>query len=227
MSQGGNSIQKRTKITADWETVVTYFNHSDELNHINQLATAAGINKPEWLPFQDVEPLVQDTGERFFSAYLTWLNTTKLKHDPNDLCLCQRCLPNRVQPPPPQQKQLVPAIDPSPPEQQVARRNQWEEDSWPSNVLVRVTAPTTVAREVTPSPRPQTLPPTPRLLLPQHTNWMYPFAFPHTASLVFAQTTPFFCCEKYRGQYFRNDKRGRPPHNHWCPTSTKNNNNVI
>jgi hypothetical protein len=55
---------------------------------VNQLALKAGAQYP---PFIHVEPLAKDTGERFFSGYLQWLQTTKMKYDSQDRCLCQLC----------------------------------------------------------------------------------------------------------------------------------------
>jgi hypothetical protein len=65
---------------AAWETIVPYFNHS-ELAWVNEPAHKAGA---QYVPFVHVEPLAEDTGERFFSEYLQWLQTTKMKYDSQD-----------------------------------------------------------------------------------------------------------------------------------------------
>jgi len=72
-----------------WETVPDYFNHS-ELEYVNKLARSDGIQKDQE-PFQSVEHLPPDNGERFFSKHLAWLNDTKPKIDENNMCLCDRC----------------------------------------------------------------------------------------------------------------------------------------
>jgi len=81
-----NSMRQRSRIPAAWESVVSYYNHT-ELTHINQLAQTAGCRPP----FDFVETLVEDTGEVFFSEYLRWLKSERPKQDANDLCLCIKC----------------------------------------------------------------------------------------------------------------------------------------
>ena len=80
------SLSDRSKIPSAWEETVPHFNHS-ELAWVNELATKAGM---EEVPFV-VEPLTDDTGERFFSEHLEWMTATKPKHDPQDRCLCSTC----------------------------------------------------------------------------------------------------------------------------------------
>jgi len=77
----------RQKIPAAWETVVSFFNHS-ELWYVNDLATAAGVTA---MPFPNAEQLQPDNGERFFSEYLKWLKDEQPKNDADDLCLCCTC----------------------------------------------------------------------------------------------------------------------------------------
>jgi len=67
--------------------VVLFFDHS-ELAHTDQLAQNAGCQQ---LPFTNVEKLVADTGERFFSEHLNWLKETKPTFGINDLCLFKSC----------------------------------------------------------------------------------------------------------------------------------------
>jgi len=70
-----------------WEDVVPYFNHS-ELGYINTLAKGAGSNH---VPFENVETLVKDTGERFFSEHIVKVNPIKQQHDTSNRCLCGMC----------------------------------------------------------------------------------------------------------------------------------------
>ena len=74
------------KIPAAWETVVSYFNHS-ELTYINTLAAAVRLVAP----FPNAEKLPADNGERFFSEYLSWIKAVKPTNDEHDMCLCFAC----------------------------------------------------------------------------------------------------------------------------------------
>jgi len=80
----------RAVTPAGWETVLPYFNHL-ELQHTNKLAQQCGILSATKLPFPEAETLLPDNGERFFSAYLTWLKNKKPQQGPDDLCLCSAC----------------------------------------------------------------------------------------------------------------------------------------
>jgi len=79
----------RKKIPSAYESVVSFFNHS-ELAHINTIAIAAGVS-PNNLPFTRVEPLQKDNGERFFSEYLKWMKDAKPRYDNLCRCLCADC----------------------------------------------------------------------------------------------------------------------------------------
>jgi len=80
---------ERSKIPAAFETIVAFFNHS-ELNHINQIALAAGVSQRD-LPFKKVESLPADNGERFFFEYLVWMKDTNPSNDMHGRCLCKLC----------------------------------------------------------------------------------------------------------------------------------------
>jgi len=79
----------RRKIPAGYESVVSFFNHS-ELAHINKIAIKAGATK-NFLPFTELEHLPADNGERFFSEYLSWMKETKPRYDILCRCLCKCC----------------------------------------------------------------------------------------------------------------------------------------
>ena len=81
----------RKKIPAAYESVVAFFNHS-EIVHVNRVAAAAGMPTHK-LPFQNIETLPPDNGERFFSEYVVWLNNTKTQYYPQSRCLCGVCYP--------------------------------------------------------------------------------------------------------------------------------------
>jgi len=80
----------RTVTPAGWETIPPHYNHS-ELEHVNKLAQQAGIVGMTRLPFPEVEPLLMDNGERFFSEYLSWMKEENPQQSPDDLCLCSTC----------------------------------------------------------------------------------------------------------------------------------------
>jgi hypothetical protein len=192
------STTKRSRIPAAWETVVSYFNHS-ELSYINTLAKAAGMQD---VPFVLVEALGKDTGERFFSGYLDWLATVQPKTDPKDMCLCSICssvtLPANIMPaktmPPTPNRDDVPSDD--------ADENQ-QSTSVIAATAITVVEPTIVARQQLPFYQPLPLPPIP------HMNWLNPYTIP------FPQWSAF-CCEKYKDYCFQPSRRGRPPHNNKC-----------
>jgi len=80
---------ERKKIPAAFESLVSFFNHS-ELACANQIAKDAGASNSN-LPFQNIEPLPPDNGERFFSEYLLWKNSNKPHNDGQSHCLCHLC----------------------------------------------------------------------------------------------------------------------------------------
>jgi len=79
----------RSKIPAAFEDIVSFFDHT-ELHYVNQIALDAGTTQ-SLLPFQKLETLPKDSGERFFSEYLTWMKQAKPKCDINDHCMCSSC----------------------------------------------------------------------------------------------------------------------------------------
>ena len=172
---------RRANVPAAWESVVPFFNHS-ELAHVNQLAQKAGCCQ---LPFQKVEKLVEDTGERFFSEYLRWMRAVKPKHDIRDMCCCVRCSPGSK--PPVVVNQLVPAATP------VISPSMKPAPSF-------VTPPPTVA-------------PTAALFVPPTPFFFHPYAMMAQQQ---QQQVYGFCCLRYREYCFRQDKRGRPPHDNRC-----------
>ena len=159
------------------------------------------------MPFENVEALGDDTGERFFSAYLEWLNTTKPAVNSQDMCLCTQCthgIPEVTKAAATQQKQVAAPVEKSPK----------KGDEEVSNVVPEatdgkmVTAPLTTFR-----PPPALLQQQPGFLIPP-TIWMNPYLVPP------ANYTGF-CCEKYRLYCQRSDRRGRPPHANWCAFKSK------
>ena len=78
---------RRRKIPSAWEKVVPYFNHS-ELAYVNQMAIDLSLDPP----FPNAEPLGADTGERFFSEYITTIKPGTGGFDQRDFCLCIACV---------------------------------------------------------------------------------------------------------------------------------------
>ena len=77
-----------------WETLVPFWDHT-EINHINILALFLWLEAP----FNDVEMLPKDNGERFFSAYLQERNeivASIREHPLNSQCQCLRCTNNPI-----------------------------------------------------------------------------------------------------------------------------------
>lgn len=86
------TLNQRAKTPAAWESVVDCCNHS-ELKCVNDLAAKCGITN---LPFKQLEPLVEDTGERFFSECLSWMANEKAGVP--IICVCVLLVPNNNQP---------------------------------------------------------------------------------------------------------------------------------
>lgn len=181
----------RRKIPAGWESVVPHFNHS-ELRYINKLAEASGCQRP----FLVVEDLVKDTGEQFFSEYLSWLKATKPKQDKDDLCLCNKCYGNQIT----EQQQPTPAS--------IAITNYTEKVSNVTAVFTPAAQPPPAAARL---PQQQVLIPTVPLL----PVWSF---YPPPPPALY-QT--WFCCETYKLYCLKSNKRGRPPHDKDCPSRHK------
>ena len=79
--------RQRKKTPAAFESIVPFFNHT-ELQCVNQLVAHAGMTK---VPFERVEPLPPDNGERFFSECLKLMKDAKPGTDLQDRCCCELC----------------------------------------------------------------------------------------------------------------------------------------
>jgi len=206
------NILDRKSMPAAWEKVVPCFNHS-ELWYVNNVARSVGLR----CPFPRAERLPNDTGERFFSQYMTTLKDIGKKQRGDDgECLCQLCqrpvgassgeTTTRVQ----QQaarnanKTVAPQVDnnrkktppatttPKPPRQIV-----------PNAVTQRDRAPATIAATqhhfnlplLVPHPHPFALP-----------MWCFP--------TMLGAAAPVPCCWKYKEWLTR--RKGRPPHHPLC-----------
>jgi len=89
-SQCENPLTKeaRNKMSAAWEKVVPFFNHS-ELRHVNCLAKSVGCDHP----FLAAEMLPPDKGECFFSQHVreTLPSLKSIKPGPLGECMCMTC----------------------------------------------------------------------------------------------------------------------------------------
>ena len=139
-----------------------------------------------------VEELINDTGERFFSEYLTVLRAANRKTDDNDLCLCCSCKTTTTQNRH-KQEQLLKA----PPEKQASRQVILAE------VAVKKSAPTAAPMAIG-APTCMFVSPPPAFLFPCYAQ--QPF-IPYFANPV--------CCQKY-GMWLCK-RIGRPPHDYHCP----------
>jgi hypothetical protein len=224
MGSDDSASSERSKIPAAWETVVSYFNQS-ELNYVNKLAIAAGIDKAH-VPFSYAETLREDSGERFFSEYLVWLTKKRPKTDSNGLCLCDTCslpthelaastsLPEEVETPTEETTEfdLVEAAT-----QPTATRNTTVDPPSP----IQIGTPPQAPIQNVPPPKAAI----PALLPPPPTN---------TTALATTQQSPTilwfnpfgpvttFCCYEYMIYCFNTNRRGRPPHNLRCYNRPKN-----
>jgi hypothetical protein len=196
-------VVDRKKMPAAWETVVPYFNHL-ELQYVNRMAEQAGLSKQQ-VPFHNVESIVEDTGERFFSEYLEWLNEAKPAFDIMDRCLCDECgvsstTSNAI---------ALPLHSPNLGRLHGLSTNNHDD--------IAVAAPPP-PRVILPAPPQQPAivarqPPPTVIAMPIHHHGFHqqPFASPW----MFPQVT--YCCERYRVWYNQLRRRGRPPHEIGCP----------
>ena len=195
------SLEVRSKMPGAWETVLPYFNHS-ELNWVNSLAVECGIE--DKLPFPCAEQLGKDTGERFFSEYMEWIDSVKPRVDENDMCLCVSCGFGQNVPP-----STVPITGTT------TERTTVEE----SGILTATVTP--------PAPQQQPQLPTAQQPLPQ--QQMPNMASQHSPVFMFMPPTPGFfvpppsytplvCCQRYQTWFCSPTRRGRPPHDWNCRT---------
>ena len=180
--------EERRKMPAVWEEALSFCNHS-ELACINRLAVAAGCE----VPFAHVEPLIADTGERFFSEHLSWIKEARPKQNENDLCLCDRCFGNLGD--------SRPKIMHSPPVPPINNHTNAM-----SNVATLPNLPAQTQQ-----------PPLAMMQQPQlqfNPLWIYPpppqMCWP-----------PAFCCQVYQEHCLRTGKKGRPPHAKDCGNRNK------
>ena len=210
----------RSKIPNGHEMVVPYTNHS-ELQHINDLAREAGATN---LPFQDVETLVEDTGERFFSEYFHWQKENKPGNDPKiDCCLCIDCNPSAALPSLQDAPQQPAPQTPAAPTPTAAVANT-------PTPMATVAPPPVVPPPVVPPPRAAPIAPPaaaipiapmpppavpPPLYYPQYPQYHPQFYLMNQFMQPQTNWNPQDCCNRYR-TYRMEGSRGRPPHDHNC-----------
>ena len=207
----------RKRVPASWETEVPFYNHS-ELHWINKMATTAGIDAL-LLPFQNLETLPEDNGERFFSCYLSWLRQVKPRRDDNEMCLCVKCGPADPLPSSSDAPLPLPATAPT------------EETNNNPQVSPPVPAAATTAPAPAPIPPPP-VPPMPQLqpIAPQiQPAPIIPFQYQVPLTPLFwCQTWAAnnvlqqnWCCDQYRNYWLHTNRRGRPPHDRSCRNKKK------
>jgi len=196
----------RKKIPASWEGVVAYFNHT-ELDYINKLAIATGVKGA--LPFQRIEWLPPDNGERFFSEYLLLMTETSPPNDEEHRCICQVCGPKSKQmtqpasPPVPQPQPPPVNTTTEQPMQQVM--NDPPQQQQQQQPMVQYPHQHSMPMNPTYFPMPTQMP----NFLPQFTPWM-----------LAPVQRPLFCCSRYRDYINSPVRRGRLPHDYHCATRT-------
>jgi hypothetical protein len=216
LARGEIPTLERKRLPAVYEGVLPYTNHS-ELNHINGLARACGITSTA-LPFQHLEMLPADNGERFFSEYLTWVQQTVPKYNTSDLCLCASCdsttstanansgllaiqaeikMRNGEE-----QGATVPAVRASSPK------------VTPSPEVMQMEEPAAMPAVRTLAERPAPPPPAPCPL--QIVPWQYQPPWSPPPWLLPPPPTTMFCCHVYRAWHNSPHRKGRPPHAPHC-----------
>ena len=216
---------QRSKMPAQWEDVVSCTNHT-ELKHINKLAKEAGTNH---VPFPNAETLVEDTGERFFSAHLS---ENRPQHPECDRCECKLCAGNPMPlphlPQPTQQRPpstaTTPKAPPPPPQQ--------NKPTTPNNI--QQITPTTFPLQQKPQQQERrvihSIPTTainhraPVPLWPSSVIRCQPMPIPIYTPFITTHVPPHFtpphcggyCCRSYCCWYTNCDRKGRPPHDHHC-----------
>ena len=233
---------KRSKISAAFEGIVPFFNHT-ELGHINELALDAGASQDR-VPFPMVKPLAADSGERFFSECLSWMRKTKPTYDENDQCACECCRKYRLN----QIRKSKPATQTETTTMltdahiaggtvdTTGHNNDTGTGGGNHAKLASAAPPTTehranqqlsqyqnvvrvhaVHQQQLTAPTPQafwsTLTPPPQFA--PAVPWMYPGFVPFATTV---QTLPF-CCGRYQQWHNSSGRRDRPPHDHHCQRS--------
>ena len=192
------SMELRKRMPSGYDKIPPYFNHS-ELWYINNMAAAVGIKAP----FPYAERLPNDTGERFFSEYLTVNKPTMQKYNELDFCLCSLCtvLSVNLQKPaaalPNVSKPNVASLSTTIPSQSMPSTNHTNTNtSMPSITMPPPPPPLPWYQPILPQ-----LPPQPPML-------PLPFYF------LPQSVEPVHCCRRYASWCTR--RLGRPPHDDWC-----------
>ncbi len=203
----------RSKIPNGHEMVVPYTNHS-ELEHINSLAREAGATN---LPFQDVETLVEDTGERFFSEYFHWHKETKPGNDPKiDCCLCIDCNPSAAAPTP-----TAAIADTPTPTAAVANTPTPTATVAPPPVVPPPIAPPPRAAPIAPPAAAIPIAPIPPPTVhqpqyyPQYPKYQQFYLMQQMMQPQTHWNYQQHCCNRY-WKYRMEGRQGRPPHDHGC-----------
>ena len=218
-----------------------YYNHT-ELAYVNKIAADAGVTATDW-PFKNVERLVDDTGERFFSEYLTTIKPHKQMYDTMDRCLCNTCKVHSpiplIQPPSAVQQQLQQKL----PAKLQVQRPMASTDGMGLQQTNQNLNGQQLTTPVTPMQQP---PPTASVqqrealsdnhggavtntsaMMPPFINQTqilpimipYPWPFPigtHSFSSAPFVNMPSFCCGSYMTWYQQDNRMGRPPHDRRC-----------
>ncbi len=205
------SMQERAKIPTTWETTGPYYYNHGELQYVNNLAKDCGANR---LPFQYVDQIQPDNGERFFSEYLDWLNTEQPTFDAKSLCICRRCTGAAVAL---ESVTLVSTNESAAPEAQSTTATTATADAHAASTVAQPSPPLITNGNVnanfnsTPAVAQLSAPLHPLLPILPNQLWQ-------SAGIIPTHGYDF-CCAKYRSYCF-GTARGRPPknkHDKGCP----------
>jgi hypothetical protein len=231
LTQTGNPTidDYRKRIPAGWEEVVSYYNHT-ELTFINRLARdAAGTNHK---PFENVEWLPPDSGERFFSEYLSSVNPSKQIYDNTDRCLCKGCQPIPINEmiqettkknttnsqPQYQAPPQLPVAATKPPQlsQQQLPRNATTDSTKQKENQYQRSLPPVPALPPLQFPPPYSTPP--MIAAPMLLPLVFPFPWMvggQSSAAPMLANMPY-CCERHRAWSQQANRFGRPPHDTYC-----------
>ena len=159
------------------------------------MAAAVGLLPP----FKRVEKLQNDTGEQFFSQYLSLCKPGIMKHDKDDRCLCQLCCASNSSPILSTNKATT--IIAVSKENKLINHRQTVQP-----MIVDTLAPAVLLRK-TNAASIVALPALPNFVLPAYVP-------PPYQPIPWHYFTPHSCCAKY--QAWLEVRIGRPPHDAWC-----------
>jgi len=185
---------QRSTLPAAWEKIVPYWNHT-ELVCINKIAIAVGCNPP----FPQAETLPKDTGERFFSEYITNVKPLLERYN-GDECWWVVCRQMINDEPTTTTYLTKPVASPTLTTTTTDADRQQQVHRQPKNHSVSVS----VARPPTTTPTTQFT----------YKPWLPIMPMQMQMPFYCVPPTPAACCVRY--MEWMQTRKGRPPHDRHC-----------